>query len=474
MRPALTLTCVLIACLQLIAQSEETISFDNLPSSKAISNAYEGFNWQNVTILDASAAFYENSGYVPATTSAPNIAFNTFGIFPFGFSLTESNATFDLTSLNITAVWNKYNIIIIRGYLDGEEVECSDAITVNNAFATTVDLSWKGIDQVQFFFVQAGPYGGSFSIGEHIAIDDIVIKRNTWKQEKIGYGAGSVSINDQYEDDMTLEAAGFALPNSDNQQFVFQEVCGNSEMTVQVASVSQGGFAGIQFRAHLEADSPLVGLKTRKGNYVWSQERENEGTLLHTQRSTRPGQPGWLRLIRNGNEFSGYASDNGIEWVLIFQENMALSECLLVGLFVEGLSPNSTSSANFKNIALSKEEVAMATPETNEDWAEAARFPQNSKAALLAFRAAAELQIRPWPNPTTEWITIELPSLDGASIDISIYNAAGQMLKTHREEAWSLSSYQLNVSDFPAGMYWVSVSAEEVELGKSTFAIVKK
>ena len=79
---------------------------------------------------------------------------------------------------------------------------------------------------------------------------------------------------------------------------------------------------------------------------------------------------------------------------------------------------------------------------------------------------AEDWAVRVFPNPTTQWLRIELP--ETGDFDAQLNAANGQLL-------WDMPlqphSNQVNLSTLPAGVYWLRIRNEKGEL--QSFQIVK-
>lgn len=75
---------------------------------------------------------------------------------------------------------------------------------------------------------------------------------------------------------------------------------------------------------------------------------------------------------------------------------------------------------------------------------------------------AAETGIRVFPNPTTDGVTLQRPSVQ--STTVQLYSLEGRLL---REERWEGSEMQLNLASLPSGTYLLKTD-------KQTFKITKQ
>ncbi len=65
-----------------------------------------------------------------------------------------------------------------------------------------------------------------------------------------------------------------------------------------------------------------------------------------------------------------------------------------------------------------------------------------------------DLGLNVYPNPTHGKVILELPTSAAGDNKVEVYNASGQQLL---QQNWQDSHLELNMNDYPAGVYWVKV-----------------
>ena len=70
-----------------------------------------------------------------------------------------------------------------------------------------------------------------------------------------------------------------------------------------------------------------------------------------------------------------------------------------------------------------------------------------------------------YPNPADSYITIELDSYDYEDARIMIINQLGQVVDTHTTSTFSTTN--IDVSNYPTGLYQVSVATDKDVVNKS-------
>ena len=67
------------------------------------------------------------------------------------------------------------------------------------------------------------------------------------------------------------------------------------------------------------------------------------------------GEPVWVKLVRNGNQFSGYYSTDNVTWIQVgTTQTIAMGETIRGGLAVTAGDNGCTASAAFRNISITE------------------------------------------------------------------------------------------------------------------------
>jgi hypothetical protein len=146
----------------------------------------------------------------------------------------------------------------------------------------------------------------------------------------------------------------------DALQYVYRTLSGNGQMVARVTGVQNtGGSAtvGLMFRESLAANAahvrvsfnPIIG-----GVMTDFAARSTAG--VNTTWIAGGGSyplPEWLKLVRSGNTFTAYRSDDGVSWVVIGSTSVTLSSTLYVGLSVDSANSSTLNTTTFDNVAVS-------------------------------------------------------------------------------------------------------------------------
>jgi len=266
-----------------------------------------------------------------------------------------------------------------------------------------------------------------------------------WISGGIGSGANGTAVQNCLGGNTyaySLSAQGNSTTTGEVGHFVYQQLCGNTaSLTVRIANLGGGGWAGISMRESLAGGSRMVALKTQLSNMGIREVRSMTNGPKQTQTFPATLQHEWLRIVRNGNTFQYYTSPNGVNWQLVGAVNTTMSSCLLVGMFVESINVNTTTTASFTNITISG--GTTLTPGSQVD----SGF--NSKAETLSFSI--------FPNPSSGEVDLDLTHYEGRAVHVEIFTLDSRLIQQYAIEKPQMVE-RLNLLALQKGMYLVKVT----------------
>ncbi|GJM36614.1 MAG: hypothetical protein DHS20C18_56150 [Saprospiraceae bacterium] len=275
-----------------------------------------------------------------------------------------------------------------------------------------------------------------------------------WMQTSISGAGGSTNFDTCDPDDFTISATGLPSPTSDKQQLIYQDICGDSELIARVSSISNSGWAGIEMRENLTPGSKKATLKTQLSNFVRREVRTTQNGFAQSAQLFRP-QATWLRLVRSGNDFHGYTSQDGVNWLFAFSTNITMNSCIKVGLFAHGINANTLVTTVFDNVSISGgapvmpgvlNQLAVQTPE----------YPP--------VQLSADFDL--YPNPAMDVVNIELTSFLGQQVNIGLYSIEGRLLKNQTIDEVANATEQVTLQGLANGTYLVKINSQEASLTK--------
>ncbi len=172
--------------------------------------------------------------------------------------------------------------------------------------------------------------------------------------------AGSTNVVTPGSDyDVTSSGTGI-YNTADSCRFVYTQVTGNFDITVQVASIS-GGIpqypqAGLMARNAGGSQPDVAITASPVGGYRFK-HRDSAAvstTQVQTPTSVNAAFPNvYLRLQRVGNLFNSYYSSNGTTWIMLGSVTLSTlpsSTPIYVGLAVASNSTSATTTAQFRGL----------------------------------------------------------------------------------------------------------------------------
>ncbi len=171
----------------------------------------------------------------------------------------------------------------------------------------------------------------------------------------IGTGTGSVASNG--DSSYVLTSNTVSIEYDSDSYFVYTVLPMDGEATVQMTNINGADFtrAGLMIRDELTMDSPyaVVAMTQGKGTGMfWVENAGESETQLNEWNAWYVTQPYWLRIVRSGNEITGYRSEDAITWAEIETVTVVLSGDAYIGLGFYGNNTGSDATVSFNSFSL--------------------------------------------------------------------------------------------------------------------------
>lgn len=153
--------------------------------------------------------------------------------------------------------------------------------------------------------------------------------------------------------------------NADSLQFAYRQLSGDGSITVRLAGITMtGGLdkVGLMMRSSAASGSrQFSALLDLQLNAVRTPYRSstNGGTSWITS-SNYSAAPTWLRIVRAGNVFTGYASVDGTTWTQIGSTTLAMGTTVLAGLAACARTTDGVNAATFDSLTFSASVTSIA------------------------------------------------------------------------------------------------------------------
>ena len=177
-----------------------------------------------------------------------------------------------------------------------------------------------------------------------------------WSHQDIGAVGvpGDASfLNGQYN----LIASGtdiwFAV---DGFHYAYTPIDGDGQIIARVRSMQftdPWAKAGVMFREDLSPSSKHAMMVVTAGGFSSYQWRLQPGQLMHNTDGPTTTTPYWVKLIRQGDKFSGYISPDGVTWTHIDTIAVPMNKKLYVGLVVSSHNNTTLNSVMFDHVEIS-------------------------------------------------------------------------------------------------------------------------
>ena len=285
------------------------------------------------------------SGAVDANYSISFVA-GSLSVTPAGLTIRAEDKSRALGAANpaLTAIYT--------GFVNGDT---SAVLDTPVTLATSADVNSP---EGAYPITASGAADANYSIA-HVN-GTLTVTPNTalpapWQQQGIG-SVGIAGSATHSAGTFTVAGSGADIwNNADALHFVYQPWSGNGEIIARVLGVGNTdpwAKAGVMFRESLTAGSRHVMTVVTPGNGTAFQRRvATDGVSTHTA-GPAVVAPYWVRLVRLGNRFEGYASADGATWTLIGVETNALPNTVYVGLAVTAHNNSLISTASFSGVQI--------------------------------------------------------------------------------------------------------------------------
>ncbi|MDO8544105.1 MAG: hypothetical protein Q7S40_26995 [Opitutaceae bacterium] len=202
-----------------------------------------------------------------------------------------------------------------------------------------------------------------------------------WKQQDIG--TAQVGQSAQIAGTAKHAAGVFTLQGTmdlwgpaDGLHFVWQSVQGDFVLVARVVSMDNPGKvnhakASLCLRESLDAGSRCITQCVTSGDGTqFTYREETDGKTVRVfpdaaapKPSVPKGKfPCWLKLVRRGNEFTGYESLDGETWWLTATIKLDFKAAASIGLTSSSHTKNTLTTSVFDNVKLTKQAAAVGVP----------------------------------------------------------------------------------------------------------------
>jgi len=176
-----------------------------------------------------------------------------------------------------------------------------------------------------------------------------------WHDASIGKSGGQAAIDGGA---FTVQGIGADIwGTSDQFEYVYQQCGGDCTITARVASlqnVNQWSKAGVMFRELIDAGSKQVDMIVSPLKGAAMQYRSATGGVSASAGTAAGAAPGWVRLVRSGDVFTGFWSTDGATFTPVGSVTVVMNRTIWVGLAVTSHNTTTPATAQLDGVALTQ------------------------------------------------------------------------------------------------------------------------
>jgi len=273
-----------------------------------------------------------------------------------------------------------------------------------------------------------------------------------WQHKDIG--AVSATGNATYSTGVfAVKGSGADIwSTADEFHYVYQPINGDGTIIARVDSLvntNTAAKAAVMIRESLDANAIEVSTLVKAGGGTELAYRSTTGgTSSSVNSSGNP--PKWLKLVRAGNLFTSYKSDDGSTWTTISSKTVTMNTSAYIGMAVTSHNDGVLTTGNLSHVS-----VTMGGTTTNYAVA----------APLATVPAITGLQL--YPNPANGTLHV---TWQGQAKQLMIYDVIGRAIVSMKP-APGQQSVQVPLTSWQRGIYFVNI---ELADGKHTLRFLKQ
>jgi regulation of enolase protein 1 (concanavalin A-like superfamily) len=156
----------------------------------------------------------------------------------------------------------------------------------------------------------------------------------------------------------TVKASGqWIWGTADGVHYVYQPLSGDGTIVARVMSAQGSTYpqAGVMIREALSAGSThaYVAYQPYQVPSIYFYSRTSPGASTTVQGTTVNALPYWVKLVRSGSTFSGYASSDGVNWAQVGpSQTINMAQNAYIGLAVSANNNSALVTATFDNVSI--------------------------------------------------------------------------------------------------------------------------
>ena len=209
-----------------------------------------------------------------------------------------------------------------------------------------------------YYIVTATNSIGASVVSAQASATTLPAPPSPWRFSEAGYATTLGSLT-YANGTFTVRGAGldYGGGNSDSFGFAYLNLTGNGEIIARLAARNE--YSGLNKTGLTMRESLANGSKhafvlcggTGINGFIYRSSTGGGGTASGTT-NTSGAVPGWLKLNRTGNIFTGSSSPDGTNWTVLNSVSITMNSTLLVGFAVSSRNNGHLDTAVFDNVSV--------------------------------------------------------------------------------------------------------------------------
>ncbi|MBX2928178.1 MAG: T9SS type A sorting domain-containing protein [Saprospiraceae bacterium] len=160
---------------------------------------------------------------------------------------------------------------------------------------------------------------------------------------------------------------------------------------------------------------------------------------------------------------------NPNEWFFLGTVTVAMDQCILIGVYSEGINAITPTTATFNNIQVNTGTPVIPMPSAFP----LVQAPGVTPAAEGGYEVAPDMNVYPNPVSSGNQATVEIVGVTEGRVRISIFSMQGMLLKEHWIDSALNTTLNLDASEFPEGMYLVNMQTADKQSVSKKMIVLK-
>jgi len=275
-----------------------------------------------------------------------------------------------------------------------------------------------------------------------------------WQHQDIGAvaAAGSATYSNNV---FTVKASGADIWNAaDEFHYVYRTLTGDGQIIAKVdtlGNTNASAKACVMIRETLDAGAKEVNTLVKAVSGTAISYRSTTGGST-TSVNTAGAPPKWLKLVRTGDAFSSYRSDDGATWTLISTKTVAMTSQVYIGMGTTSHNDGVLTTARFSNVSVSGNLSGTAT------------MPVTVNSFIASDNAVA---FKAYSKPARDVLSVQWPETAGSLI---VYDINGREVYNQKTKGDQHAAV-INLAGWQSGLYILSIQSSN---GVRNFKFMKQ